>query len=89
MRAGDGSARIGAACGKARVPHCGGGHGSHAGGDHGGGGHGGGGHSGGGTGEGPAIKPVPGARVSLSNGQGVRGVGKPLSKNVGVRGICQ
>jgi hypothetical protein len=35
------------------------------------------------------IRPVPAARVSLSNGQGVRGLGKPPLKNVGARGICQ
>jgi hypothetical protein len=69
--------RIGARCGRARACHGVGGHGV--------GGHGGGGQ---GDGDGPASKPVPGARVSLSNGQGVRGTGKPLSKKVGVRGIC-
>ena len=30
-----------------------------------------------GQGGGPEINPVPGARVSLSPGQGVRGIGQP------------
>lgn len=47
------------------------------------------GEQGGGVGDGPVISPVPGARVSDSNGQGVRGTGQPLSKKVGVRGRCQ
>jgi hypothetical protein len=81
MRAGDGNIRIGAADGKARVDigpdevHPQGGQGGQGGG-------------GSGVGGGPISRPVPAARVSLSNGQGIRGCGKPPEKKVAGRGIC-